>query len=46
MRKLIILITLVMVLLAATGCEVSHETSTEAILLNQSMEKISELGIN
>ena len=45
MKKLIILITLVMVLLAATGCEVTHDTEVNAILLNESIEKISEIRV-
>lgn len=46
MKKLIILITLVMVLLAATGCEVTHNTSSRSIRLNESTEKISEIRTN
>lgn len=46
MKKLIILITLVMVLLAATGCEVTHNTEVESTITFEEMEKISEIRTN
>ena len=46
MKKLIILITIVMVLLVSTGCEVTHKTEVESEITFTEFEKISEIRTN
>ena len=46
MKKLIILITLVMMILAITGCEVTDNTEIESTITFEEMEKVSEIRTN
>ncbi len=43
MKKLIILIALVMVLLASTGCEITDRTEVDSTITFTDFEKITEI---